>query len=326
MATTGDRRSGPVKGPLIGAQISTAGGFAPVPERAAAIGAEAVQVFSSNPRTWQARLPGPQEVEALVRGLRSRRLPLFLHTIYLINLASPDVELRRRSAEAVAQALATGASTGAVGVVTHIGSHKGQGFETGCRLVVDSLRAALDMASGAGTRPGREPALPRLLLETAVGTGTVIGGRLEELAAVLEELPEAGLCLDTAHMFAAGYPVHEARGLDEVADRLRGLDLLRRVDLVHLNDSLAPFGCDRDLHANPGDGQIGWEGLARIVRHPALVHIPLVLEVPGADGRGPDLASVAAVKRMRAGLPAPRAVKPRQPAAPAPLGEPAPGA
>jgi deoxyribonuclease-4 len=140
--------------PLIGAQISAAGGFAHVPARAQAIGAEAVQLFSSNPRTWRLDPPDPDVLSQLGESLRSLHVPLFFHTVYLVNLASPEAGLRRRSAVAVAHGLVTGALAGAAGVVTHVGSHRGEGFTR----VLPWIKEALRTAAGAGcprpVRPG----------------------------------------------------------------------------------------------------------------------------------------------------------------------------
>jgi deoxyribonuclease IV len=291
--------------PLVGAQLSTAGGFAPVPQRAGHIGAEAVQIFNTNPRTWRTRIPSPEEVEALRTGLRRRRLRLFFHSIYLINLASPEVGMRSRAVEALAFALTGGAVAGAEAVVTHIGSHRGDGPVEAQARVVDSIGRAFELARCSVDAP----ALPTLLLETAAGAGNTLGGRLEELAALLSLGDAAGslgarlgICLDTAHLFAAGYAVHQESGLVELVADLRALGILERIGLVHLNDSRTPLGSKRDYHENLGQGLIGYEGLARVVRHPAFVHLPFVLEVPGADGHGPDAANIKLAKRMRAGL------------------------
>lgn len=295
--------------PLIGAQVSTAGGFAPVPERARALGCEAVQVFSSNPRMWRTRTPAAKELHVLVAGLREFRLPLFLHTIYLINLATPDEELRSRSAEALGRSLVLGALIGAAGVVTHVGSHRGEGSERGCAWVVEAIRAAVDAARASLVEDGGEHNLPPLLLETGVGAGNSLGGSPEQLAAILAEIPSGtgwpqfGVCIDTAHLFAAGYPIHERDGLQALIEQLSGLGLLNRLGLVHLNDSATPFGSRRDQHANPGAGYIGYHSLAGVVRHAALAHIPFVLETPGLEGHGPDAANVAVVKAMRTGQP-----------------------
>ncbi len=310
---TGGGRSGRAKLPLIGAQVSTAGGFAPVPERAVAIGAEVVQFFSSNPRTWRTRFPGREEIALLTTGLRRHSLPLYLHTIYLINLASPDEGLRRRSTSALAHALAAGALTGAAGVVTHVGSHKGSGFESAAARVSQAIRSAFEEAGEQLAGLGCAEGLPPLLLENSAGSGNTVGAGLEELAVLVNAFPQEpriGLCLDTAHLFAAGHPVHEAAGLEELVSGLRNRGLLDRVWLIHLNDSASPLASNRDLHENPGDGLIGYQGLGRVVRHAALAHIPFVLEVPGADGHDPDAANIAVVKAMRAGAAGP----PRGPA------------
>lgn len=323
--------------PLIGAQVSTAGGLAPVPQRAIDIGAEVVQVFDTNPRTWRPRVASDEEIATFSAGLARHRLPLFLHTIYLINLASPDQALRLRSQEALTRALVLGARTGAAAVVTHVGSHRGAGFERARAWVAGAVAGALADAaetatkmaaqgggggggalpSRSGTRAAAAPAapLPTLLLESGAGAGDTVGDGLEALASLLEAFSDAalltdgdvGLCLDTAHLFASGYAVHETEGLDALVADLRRLGLLDRVKLVHLNDSKAPFAVHRDRHENLAQGHIGYEGLARVLRHPAFAHIPFVLEVPGHDGRGPDAANVALAKAMRAGAAAPRA-------------------
>jgi len=288
--------------PLIGAQLSTAGGFAPVPQRALAIGAEVVQIFSSNPRTWRAYSPSPQEVEALVTGLGRSGIPLYLHTIYLLNFASPDEALRSRSAEALATALAVGALTQAYGVVTHLGSHRGDGFDAALPRIQETVRLASDEAHRVLGDSYRKRGLPALLLENSAGSGFTVGGNLEELSSLLALLPSScGLCLDTAHLFAAGYPLHTEVGLDQLVQELGERDLMRKVALIHLNDSKTPFASRRDQHENPGAGYLGRASLRRVVRHPAFAAVPFVLEVPGEKGHGPDAANVSLVKLMRRG-------------------------
>lgn len=302
------------KRPLIGAQIRTAGGLVPVPERALAIGAEAVQIFWSNPRTWRARRRDPQEIAALVTGLRKHRLPLFLHTIYLINLATSDEQLRHRSTEALSETLVAGAISRATAVVTHIGSHHGEGFAAASKWVTTAVHAAWDRASQRLADDGCLTPIPTLLLETSSGAGRTVGGQLEELATLLASLPApCGLCLDTAHLFAAGYPLHTPTGLAELVEKLNQLDLMESVHLIHLNDSRSSFASGVDRHENLGEGQITFEALARVVRHPAFEQIPFVLEVPGADGHGPDAFNVEVAKSMREGTSAP----PARPARPA---------
>jgi deoxyribonuclease-4 len=301
--------------PLIGAQVSTAGGFAPVPQRAVDIGAEVVQIFNTNPRIWKPRVPIAGEIAVLTAGLREHHLRLFFHGSYLINLASADDALRNRSSEALASALVTGALAGAEAIVTHVGSHRGEATATADLRVIHSISEAVAsservLAASKADRAGGN-SLPALLLETGAGGGNTVGGRLEDLAALLSLQEAAGLvrdlrlgiCIDTAHLFAAGYPLHEPQGLEELVARLRSLGLLDRIHLVHLNDSKTPFGVRRDQHENLGKGSIGYEGLARVVRHPAFVHLPFILEVPGFDGHGPDAANIDLAKSMRRGSP-----------------------
>jgi deoxyribonuclease-4 len=245
---TGAGSQAPRSLPLIGAHIRMAGGFAPVPERALSIGAEVVQVFNSNPRTWRTRWPLPEEMTALTGGLRQHRLPLFFHTIYLINLATPDEQLRQRSSDALAEALILGALAGAAGVVTHVGSHRGEGFAAAAGWVISAAQAAIDRAGSGLEAKGHPYVLPPLLLETGAGSGGTVGGRLEELAELLVSLPPScGLCLDTAHLFAAGYALHTASGLERLVKELVERDLLASVGLVHLNDSKAPFASARSV-------------------------------------------------------------------------------
>ena len=308
--------------PRIGAQISTAGGLSPVPQRAIDIGAEVVQIFNTNARMWRTQQRSPEEIRALRDGLRLHDLPLFFHSIYLINLAADDVPLWRRSIDALSEALVLAAVTGAQGVVTHIGSRHGSSVSEAVLRVDHSIRAAyalaeerLDSTSLAGTKttdPERSAvdARPRLLLETSSGSGTTLGGTLEELQALLEILPACcGVCLDTAHLFAAGYPVHTEEGLEGTVRDLRARGLLSRVGLIHLNDSKTPFGSARDRHENLGDGLIGFEGLGMVVRHAAFRRTPFVLEVPGLENKGPDADNMARAKSMRRGSPAPPATR-----------------
>lgn len=307
--------------PLIGAQLSTAGGWGSVPQRAHVTGAEVVQVFSSNPRMWPKVAPDDDALALLRAALADAQLPLFIHAIYLINPASPDRSLRERSADALTHALVTGALAGADGVVTHLGSHRGEGFEKSALWIAETIAGAWHVAQRDLTARAHEGTPPPVLLETAAGSGDTVGATLAELAILLQLLdahadrasaPLAGLCLDTAHMFAAGYAVHQSGGLSELIAELEERDLLPRVHLIHLNDSASLLGSRRDRHANPGEGELGYRGIADLVRHPAFANIPFVLEVPGSEGHGPGAAEIKMVKRMRRAV----ALLPEKPAAP----------
>jgi deoxyribonuclease-4 len=290
--------------PLIGAQLSTAGGLEECIARARRIGAEVVQIFPSNPRQWR---PSPHSPEVLARfgdAMRRAGLPLYVHTIYLINLASPDEDLRRASATSLADALHFGAVTGATGVVTHIGSHRGDGFERGLARVV----AAADEAYGRlNERIARSSEIvggtldpPRLLLETSAGGGDSLGRDPAELGRLVRESPnEPGVCLDTAHLYAAGFPLDEPDGVTVFLDELAAAGRPGCVELVHLNDSKTELGSRSDRHENLWDGRYGRTGLQYVMAEERLRSAPFVLEVPGADGHGPDRRNIRRARILR---------------------------
>ena len=275
-----------------------AGGLARTIERARRIGAETVQVFPSNPRQWRRRAYGREELARWGEELRRAGLPLFVHTIYLINLASPDRTLRTRSAAALADALSFGALAASQAVVTHIGSHRGAGFDSGLRCVVESVAEALSLfhsVSGVAAAP------PPLLLEVSAGAENSLGATPTEVGRILAALPdEAGVCLDTAHLFAAGFPVHTAEGFEDFLAEMDRRVGLRRIGLVHLNDSMSALGSRADRHENLGEGKIGRDGLALWVRARSLQRVCFVIETPGFGDEGPDRRNLLRAKRLRA--------------------------
>jgi deoxyribonuclease IV len=299
----------------VGAHVSTAGGLEQAMVRAREREAELLQIFPSNSRRWKPYGYTAAELRAFGRQLEAARLPLYVHAIYLINLASVDDEIRRSSSAALAYALYFGALSGAAGVVTHVGSHKGAGFAAGLERVRRALAECYELTAATlertapprAARPNGKAAgserLPPLLLETSAGSKNTMGREIAELAPLLDAARplEAGVCLDTAHLYASGVPVHTPEGLERVlrqADDFFGLD---QVGLVHLNDCRTAFGSQHDQHADLGEGMLGEEALGRIVRHPALREIPFILEVPGLEGHGPDLENVRRAKRLRNG-------------------------
>ena len=301
--------------PLIGAQVSTAGRLDTSIERARSIGAEAIQVFPSNPRQWR---PAPYPPDDLVRyglALRRNRLPLFVHSIYLINLAAPERELRRKSAESLADALHYGALAGAYAVVTHVGSHRRDGFDAGLARVADALEEAYgllerrlacsvealaDAAGAPAPWPGGTPIIPALLFESSAGGGDSMGRDPGELGRLLASAPgRSGVCLDTAHLYAAGYALDAVDGLDRLHEELAVAGCLDRVGLVHLNDSKTPLASRSDRHENLWDGQYGRTGLRRVMRSAHLRTSPFIMEVPGADGHGTDRRNIRRARILR---------------------------
>ena len=276
---------------LIGAHVSSSGGIHTAIDRAKEMGADSVQVFTQSPRAWRPTNHPPENFEAF----KERRAEVGIggvlcHALYLINLANPKDDFYEKSVVALANTVDVGVAIDADGVVFHIGSHLGAGMEAGLDRVVAAMRVALERCSDTTW----------LLMENCAGTGATIGRSVEELAVVFERLgghPRLGVCLDSCHLYASGYDVTEEAAMDAVLDELDrriGLDRLRA---LHVNDSAAPLGSNRDRHANIGDGLMG-KKLGVFLGNPRLQGLPAVLEVPGEDGRGPDANEVRKAKRL----------------------------
>jgi deoxyribonuclease-4 len=280
----------------IGAHVRASGGVWNAVDNGLAIGAEALQFFAGSPRTWKPTLYRPDDAARFREARAASPIRyVVIHTIYLINLASSNEDFYEKSVVSLLGAVEAAEQLGAEAIVTHIGSHQGAGFEAGLERVQAALTRAL---------ADSEDSKIRLLLENTAGAGGTMGVDFEQLGAIIDATgahPRLGLCLDTCHLFAAGFDLRTAAGLDEALERLAAACGLHRLELLHLNDSMTPFGSNRDRHANIGEGEIGREGFRHIVNHPALRGLPGVLEVPGPDGHGPDAAQIAALKELRDG-------------------------
>ena len=280
---------------LIGAHVRAGKGLVPALEHGADIGADAVQIFTQSPRMWKPSQYG-DEVLAAYRAAQAEHPSVsstFCHATYLINLASPDPELAAKSRSCLTANLATADGMGAEGLVLHIGSHRGSGFDTALPAVAEALVASLDeVDADVDSCP--------ILLENAAGAGDTVGRSFEELAQVIEAAggdERLGVCLDTQHLWASGIPfgtVAEADALIGLIDDTVGLARLR---CMHLNDSKVEFGANKDRHENIGDGTIGADGLAALLGHPDLQDVPAILEVPG-EGDGPRVEDVVAARAV----------------------------
>ncbi len=262
---------------LVGFHLSIGNGFVGAVDSAVALGINALQIFSHNPSAWRMKPIDP--AAALFRD-RWRRSPVqyvVVHTMYLINLASPDGELFARSVAALTEEIARAGALGIPQVVTHLGAHMGAGREAGISRIIEGLERVIGSAAFA-----RYPSV-RLLLENTAGAGTTMGARFVELGEIISRLSDPsriGVCLDTCHAFAAGYELRSPEGLEGTLSELDREVGLERLELVHLNDSVLPLGSRRDRHAHIGCGEIGEQGIAAIVNHPALRDLPFVLETP----------------------------------------------
>jgi len=282
----------------IGAHVRAGGGLVKALQHGDAIGAEVVQIFTQSPRAWKPTQYASEVLTAYraAQEQHPRVTETLCHATYLVNLATADPDLLERSRACLAANLAVARGIGAKGLVLHIGSHRGLGFDA---CVPQVAAALVEAAENDDRRPETGPACP-ILLENAAGAGGTVGRSFEELAVVLERAglgAELGICLDTQHLWASGIAFASVEEADAAVAHLDATVGLARLKCIHLNDSKVPFGANRDRHENIGEGTIGAEGLAALLGHPALAGVPAVLEVPGA-GDGPRSEDVAAARRV----------------------------
>lgn len=283
----------PRKPSPVGAQLRVGGGLATTGlAYASEVGAEAAQVFLSNPRAWATAPGDPGQDELFRMRCATARMPVFVHAPYLVNLGSPDQLVCERSAVVLEQTLRRAVQVGARGVVLHAGSAvDGAHHEQALRRSRESLLPLLEQA-------GRDDVL--LLVEPTAGGGHPLAADLAQLAGYLDRMdrhPGLGVCLDTCHLFAAGHDLAVAGGMRStlnLVSRLVGSDRLR---LVHANDSRDGCGSRRDRHANIGQGQIGIEPFAELFHHPVTRGVPVVVETPGnAPGHAKDIALLKSLR------------------------------
>ena len=282
-----------VTGVQLGAHVSTSGGIHTAIDRIEAIGGDCVQIFTQSPRAWRPTNHDPANFERFKERRAEAGIGgVVCHAVYLINLASPNDELYEKSVAALENTVDVASGIEADGVVFHVGSHQGAGFEVSLKRVVPALRKALKRCSETTW----------LLIENTAGTGDTIGRSIDELAALYDALDaheRLGICLDSCHLYASGYDVTNRGELDRLLGEVDQRIGLERLRALHVNDSKAPLGSNRDRHDNIGDGLIG-EELGVFLSHPKLQGLPAYLEVPGTDGHGPDAEQVRKLKELHA--------------------------
>ncbi len=275
---------------LFGAHCS--GGVKKALDNAVEMGAAAVQLFVQSPRTWRFPEHDPGDLEAFRSKREEVDIPALVHALYLVNLAAPDAAIYSKSVDTMRSTVDAACAIEADAVVFHLGSHLGAGFATGLERVVPALEQVLDRCNERTW----------LLLENSAGAGGTIGRSIDELAAVIDALgrhERLGVCLDSCHLFVSGVDVTDPIVMDAVledVDARIGLDRLRA---LHANDAKAPLGSHRDRHDNIGEGLIG-EGLGVFLAHPKVQDLPVVLEVPGADGQGPNADEIRKLRELHA--------------------------
>ena len=264
---------------LLGAHISVSGGYDKALAYAHEVGCECAQIFAKSPRQWR----GPKIDPRAAQHFRDARAeqgfgPIFTHTAYLINPATPNPDLREKSIAALADELVRGSLLGAAGVVTHIGNDPDEDPAAAALRVADACVRAFELAGG-------EACQTRLLLENTAGAGHTFGSTFEQLGECITAsgLPteRLGICIDTCHAWAYGFAVDSAAGWRDVIDGIEGCCGIGRLGLIHANDCLFERGSKRDRHAWIGDGFIGMDGFGAMVCMPELADVCAVTEMPG---------------------------------------------
>lgn len=279
--------------PRFGAHMSISGGVSKSFARGESVGLEAMQIFAKNERQWTAK-PIPAEEAAAFRAEQERTgiHPVVVHDSYLINLAAPADELREKSIAAFADELERCAQLNIPYLVTHPGAHTGIGEEAGLARVADAINRLLAEGVGGSTM---------ILLETTAGQGTALGYRFEHLARLFELIPHhdrLGVCVDTCHIFAAGYDIRDEASYHATFAELDRLVGLERVKCFHLNDSQKDVGSRVDRHAHIGQGCIGVEAFRMLVNDPRFVDLPMIIETPKGEDMAEDRMNLALLRSL----------------------------
>jgi deoxyribonuclease IV len=276
--------------------MSIAGGHSLAFDRLAQVGGRALQIFVRNQRQWQAPALPAAEIERFRRRWQEEGgMPVAAHDSYLINLAAPDPTIAERSVTALADELCRSQLLGIPYLIMHPGSHGGQGIDKGVTRFVANLNRALEMAGHANQ--------VIVLIETTAGQGTGLGSRFEEIAAIIagsDHQQRLGVCVDTCHIFAAGYDLRTPDGYSEtfaLFDRIIGLE---RIKFIHLNDAKKELGSHVDRHEHIGEGKIGLEGFRLLLNDPRFAHLPMVLETPKGKDLREDRANLATLSNLLA--------------------------
>ena len=275
----------------IGAHVSASGGLYKAIENAQKIGADCFQIFGASPRQWMAKQPSTDDILKYKTLLKKSGLgPVFLHSAYLVNLASPSAENRQKSIKSLIDHLVIADQIGAVGLVFHVGSGKGMPTKKSIGYITKGIKEVLK----------KVPGKTKLILENDAGGGGRVGG-LEEIGEIIKQTktPRVKVCLDTAHALEANliddYTPDKTKKFLSDFDQKIGL---KNLIVLHINDSKTPAGSNHDRHANIGEGYIGKSGFKNLSLNTHLRQIPWILEVPGFDNLGPDKKNIDLLRRI----------------------------
>jgi deoxyribonuclease-4 len=260
-----------------GFHISIAGGFSKVVERAQIRGCETIQFFSRNPRGWKYAPLDQHDVEEFRSSVKASGLfPIFLHMPYLPNIASQNSKFYSRSIDSIVTDLERAEQLGAQYLIIHIGHRMDSSEEEAIEAVIRGINQSFERVKNSVV----------LLLEMTAGQGTEIGYTFEQIKGIIDGVQEQGrmgVCFDTAHSFEAGYDLSKKDGIESTLKSFDQTIGLKRLQLLHLNDSKTPLGSRKDRHWHMGEGYIGVEGFRYLINHPLLKHLPGIMETPRKD-------------------------------------------
>jgi deoxyribonuclease IV len=277
---------------LIGAHVSTAGGLPNAVERGIETDSDAIQIFPQSPRMWRPTSYSDEDFEAFRKAFcASPMAAVTIHAIYLINCASKERDVKRKSMTALTHSLRVGDGIGAVGVVLHAGARKGEPQTPSVKRAGKAIRSALESSDSCP-----------ILLENTAGTQGPLGRNFDELADLIEQggaSKRLGVCIDCCHLFASGFAIGSPEAMTVVVDDLDAKLGLERVLCLHVNDSAAAQGSNRDRHAELGTGEMGKAGLRPFLSEPRLEQLPALIETNKSDDPEHDLIEVRTAKRLR---------------------------
>ena len=278
---------------LLGVHISGVEKIYDAPSVAHKLGCNTMQIFARSPQRWRKDNLTPEEIKEFTSRLKAYKInPFFIHVSYLINLASPDKRLYENSIQAYIEDILEAQALNADYIVTHMGSHKETSEYAGIVRLIDAINRILDKTKSSKVG---------ILLENTSGSGSWLGYKFihhKEILAGIKQKERIALCLDTAHAYAAGYDLASKDGLKIMLDEIDVLVGLKLIKLIHLNDAQAKLGSRLDRHTHIGKGNIGMEGMRRIINHPTLKNCAFILETP-KDTLTADIKNLKLVRRLR---------------------------
>lgn len=276
---------------LLGTHLSISKGLNNTVDKAVQIGANCLQIFASAPKNWQESKFTDAEIKNFKdKLLKNNITPLFIHAVYLINLASSNPEIYQKSINSLIADMRSANKLNAKGVILHLGSHLGVGLDKVFPRLILAIKKILQ----------KSPPKPYFIIENSAGSKGKIGSRLEDLVKIIKKVkdPRIKICLDTAHALASGYKINSRKELDQFLKKFDNTLGLDKLVCIHTNDSKVPLGSGVDRHENIGQGFIGLNGFKLLLNHPKLRHLPFIIETPGFQEKGADKKNLQILKSL----------------------------